>query len=262
MTYEAFTLEVADGIGHVRLTQPERGNPFDAAFLDEISRVATECDENDGVRAVLLEATGRFFSVGADLRMLTKDRDELRRIIKNGTAGLHMAVSRFTRMDAPVVTAVHALAAGGGVAIAAASDFCLAGRSARFYCGYTGIGLTPDGGATAMVVRRVGSRRAADFFMRNRNWSAEEALEYGLISEVVEDDQLSARARELATELASGPTRAYGELKNLLLSAQDQTLEAQLEDEARAMSRIVRTEDAWNAMSAVLAKDTPRFEGR
>lgn len=262
MSYEAFTLDITGGVGHVRLAQPERGNPFDAALLREISLLATECDENDDVRCVLIEAEGRFFSVGADLRMLTEDREGLRRVIKNGTAGLHMAISRFARMDAPVVTAVHSLAVGGGVALAAASDFCLAGRSARFYCGYTGIGLTPDGGATAMVGRRVGSRRAADFFLRNRNWSAEEACAYGLISEVVEDDELAATARALATELAQGPTRTYGELKNLLLSAPDQTLEAQLEDEARAMGRVVRTEDAWNAMTAVAAKQTPVFEGR
>ena len=261
MPYEAFRLEIADGIGRVRLAQPERGNPFDTAFLDEISRVATECDENDGVRAVLIQAEGRFFSVGADLKMLSKDREDLRRVIKNGTAGLHMAISRFARMDAPVVTAVHALAAGGGVALAAASDFCLAGRSARFYCGYTGIGLTPDGGASAMVARRVGSRRATDFFMRNRTWSAEEALEYGLVSEVVPDEELAERASALAAELAAGPTRTFGELKNLLLSAPDQTLEAQLEDEARAMGRVVRTDDAWNAMAAVVAKTTPTFEG-
>ena len=262
MAYEAFTLEVADGVGHVRLAQSDRGNPFDATFLDEVSKVATECAENDAIRAVLIEAEGRFFSVGADLRMLTRDRDEVRRVIKNGTAGLHMAVSRFARMDAPVITAVHSLAVGGGVALAAASDYCLAGRSAQFYCGYTGIGLTPDGGATAMVVRRVGSRRATDFFMRNRRWSAQEALEYGLVSEVVDDDQLAKHARKLAAELAAGPTRTYGELKNLLRSAPDQTLEAQLEDEARAMSRIVRTEDAWNAMTAVAGKQTPVFEGR
>lgn len=262
MAYEAFTLDVADGVGHVRLAQPERGNPFDATFLDEISRVATECAEDDAVRCVLLSASGRYFSVGADLRMLARDREELRRVIKNGTAGLHMAVSRFTRMDAPVVTAVHALAVGGGVALAAASDFCLAGRSARFYCGYTGIGLTPDGGASAMVTRRVGGRRATDFFMRNRTWSADEALEYGLISEVVDDDALAERAHAVAVELAQGPTRTFGELKNLLLSAPDQTLEAQLEDEARAMGRIVRTDDAWNAMTAVAGKRTPTFEGR
>ena len=262
MTYEAFTLDVADGVGHVRFSQAERGNPFDAAFLHELSLVATECDSDDAIRAVLIEAEGRFFSVGADLRMLTRDREEVRRVIKNGTAGLHMAISRFARMDAPVVTAVHSLAVGGGVAVAAASDFCLAGRSAQFYCGYTGIGLTPDGGATAMVSRRVGTRRATDFFMRNRRWSAQEAYEYGLVSEVVDDEQLSTQARELAVELAAGPTRTYGELKNLLLSAPDQTLEAQLEDEARAMGRIVRTDDAWNAMTAVASKQTPTFEGR
>jgi len=262
MAYQAFRFEVAENVGRISLSRPERGNPFDGDFCAELTRIATECDENPDVRAVLIDADGPYFSVGADLRRLSRDRDELPYFIKNATAGLHTALSRLARMNAPVVAAVHALAVGGSVSLVAAADFCLAASSAEFYAGYMGIGLVPDGGATYFLPRRLGVRRATEFLLRNQRWSATQAREYGLANEVVDDDQLAGRAWALATELAEGPTLAYGEVKNLILSTWEQPLEAQMEHEARAMARIARTEDGWHGITTVLAKSKPRFTGR
>jgi 2-(1,2-epoxy-1,2-dihydrophenyl)acetyl-CoA isomerase len=262
VSYQAFELTIADGVGRITLNQPERGNPFDLAFCTEISRVATECDENAAVRAVLIEARGKYFSVGADLKTMVGGQEQLPRFIKDATAGLHTGLSRLARMDAPVVVAVHGLAVGGSVALCAAADFCLAATSARFYAAYLGIGLVPDGGGTTFLPRRVGARRATEFFMRNQTWSAAQALEHGLLTAVVEDAELPAAAWTLAKELAQGPTRAYGELKNLMLSTTEQPIEAQMELEARAMGRVTRSHDGWTAINDVLAKRKPRFEGR
>lgn len=260
--YTAFTLEVEDGIARVRLAQPERGNPFDAAFCAELREIICSCDEDPEVRCVLIEGSGRFFSVGGDLVSLAASERELRRFIKSATIDLHAAVARMARMDAPVIVAVHALAAGGSVSLAAAADFCLAARSARFYAAYQGIGLAIDGGGSHSVPRRVGGRRATAFYLRNQTWTAEEAERYGLISEVVDDDRLADAALALARELAAGPTASFGEVKNLLLSSYDQPLEAQLELEARAMTRTVHTQDTWEAISAVAAKRRPEFHYR
>jgi 2-(1,2-epoxy-1,2-dihydrophenyl)acetyl-CoA isomerase len=262
MAYSAFTVEVDEGIGHVTLDQPDRGNPFDLAFTQELSLIASELDEDRAVRCVLIDARGRYFSVGADLKTMARGRDELPVFIKNATVGLHSALSRFTRMPAPVVVAVHGLAVGGSVALCAAADFVVAGRSASFYAAYAGIGLVPDGGGSTFLPRRVGSRRAASFLMRNQTWTAEQAVEYGLVNEVVENADLGRTALALARELAAGPTVALGEIKNLLLSTYEQPVEAQMELEARAMVRATRSEDGWNAVNAVLAKQKPVFEGR
>ncbi len=254
------SLEIKGGVAHVVLDEPGRGNPFDLEFCLELSRVATACDENRDVRAVLITANGRYFTVGADLKTMTRDREALPVFIKNATVGLHSAISRFARMDAPVIVAVHALAVGGGVALSAAADFCLAARSAQFYAAYTGIGLLCDGGGSAFLPRRIGVRRTAEFLMRNQTWTAEQAHGYGLVSEVVDD--LDAAAHDLATELAAGPTRSFGEIKNLLLSTWEQPIEAQMELEARAMARVCRTEDAWTGVTEVAARRVPRFRGR
>lgn len=260
--YTAFTLDVDAGVARIRLAQDERGNPFDEQFCADLAAVVTECDVRDDVRCVLITGSGRFFSVGGDLRSMTDGGpDGLRAFIKAATIDLHAAVSRMTRMDAPVIVAVHALAAGGGVSLAAAADFLLAGRSARFYAAYQGIGLAIDGGGSHFVPRRVGSRRATAFYLRNQSWTADEAYAYGLVSEVVDDDALEDTALALARELAAGPTRTFGEVKNLLLSSGDTPLEAQLELEARAMTATTRTADTWEGITAVAARRTPEFRG-
>ena len=134
--------------------------------------------------------------------------------------------------------------------------------SARFYAAYTGIGLLPDGGGTSFVSCRVGFRRAAEFFMRNQTWTADEALAAGLISHVVDDAALDAEAWTLARELAAGPTLAFGEIKNLLLSASSQPIEAQMEQEARAMTRVTKSEDGWKGICEVVQRRKPTFVGR
>ena len=98
--------------------------------------------------------------------------------------------------------------------------------------------------------------------MRNQSWSAQEAFDAGLVSHLVDDAQLQAEAWTLANELAAGPTRAFGEIKNLLLSTWEQPIEAQMEQEARAMSRVTKTEDGWHGVTEVAARRKPRFVGR
>jgi 2-(1,2-epoxy-1,2-dihydrophenyl)acetyl-CoA isomerase len=261
-TYTCFKLEIDAGIALVTFDQAERGNPMDLTFNMELSRIATECDEDQSVRCVLIEAKGRYFGVGADLKTMARDREQLPIFIKNATVGLHSALSRFARMNAPVVVSVHALAVGGFVAMCAAADFCIAARSARFYAAYTGIGMLPDGGGTTFIPRRVGVRRAAEFFLRNQTWTAEQAHGYGLVSHLADEVSLQDEARALARELAAGPTRAFGEIKNLLLSTSELPIEAQMEQEARAMARVTRTEDAWHGVTEVAARRKPRFTGR
>jgi 2-(1,2-epoxy-1,2-dihydrophenyl)acetyl-CoA isomerase len=262
MELTAFAFEIKDGVAHITMNQPERGNPFDRRFAEEFDWLATECGARTEVRAVLIDAKGRFFSVGGDLNALTRSRDELARFVSAATSNLHMGISRFARMNAPVVAAVHGMAAGGAVALIAGADFALAALDAKFYAAFAGIGIISDSGGSYFLPRRMGSRRAAQFLMLNETLSAEEAVATGLINRVVSADALADEAWTLARRLAQGPTLAYGEAKNLFLSSSIESLEAQLEHEARAMARVTRTDDAWNAMRAVLAKQKPIFDGR
>ena len=105
MSYTAFELDIADGVATMTWNQPDRGNPFDGTFCKEFSEIAAECDVNPEVRAVLMKSHGRFFSVGGDVKTFTEDRSALPNFIKTASADLHNGISRFARMDAPVVIA-------------------------------------------------------------------------------------------------------------------------------------------------------------
>jgi 2-(1,2-epoxy-1,2-dihydrophenyl)acetyl-CoA isomerase len=262
MDLSAFAFEIKDGVAHITMNQPDRGNPIDRVFARELNQIATECTVNSAVRAVLIDAKGRFFSVGGDLNSLASSREGLARFVPEATADLHMAIARFARMNAPVVAAVHALAAGGTVALLAGADFVLASPAAKFYAAFAGIGIVCDTGGSYYLPRRMGLRRAAQFLMMNETLSAEEPVATGLINRVVDADALDAEAWAVATRLAAGPTLAFGEIKNLLISSSVESLETQLENEARAMGRAARTDDAWNAMRALVEKRKPTFEGR
>ncbi|MBI2799288.1 MAG: enoyl-CoA hydratase/isomerase family protein [Gammaproteobacteria bacterium] len=263
MQTTAFAFRVESSIAHLTLDQGPRGNPIDEAFCRELKLLAIECDENPAVRAVLIEARGKNFSVGGDLKTFVRQRATLPALTKAMTADLNSGVARLARMNAPVIIALHGLVTGGAVAFTAAADFAVATADAKFYAAFTGIGFSCDCGTSFYLPRKVGQRRALDFLLRNRLWSASQALEFGLVNELTPDEPaLRETSHALAVELASGPTRAYGEIKRLFHSSFAQPLEAQLEDEAQAIARCTRTEDAWQALNTVMAKQKPVFNGR
>lgn len=262
MTYELLRFEVDDGVGRLTLCRPDRGNAVNEHFARELNDVAIRCDEDDAVRCLLIESEGRWFSTGGDLASLGASRADAPAFVKRTTTPLHSALSRLSRMAPPVVVSMRGSAIGAGVAFAAAADFVLATPSVRFLSGFTAIGMTVDSGLTWFLPRRVGTRATADYLLRAQEWSADEALRRGLVTEVVDDESLDRRATELATELAQGPTLAYGEIKNLLLSTWDQPLETQLELEARALARATRTHDGWHGIESATAGQRPTYEGR
>lgn len=261
MTLTAFNFDVNDGVARITLSQGKRGNPFDAAFCQEFNQIATQCDDRRDIRAVLIDAEGPYFSVGGDLKTLANgEREALPRFIKNATGEMHMGLSRLSRMDAPVIMMCDALVAGGGVALAAAADFLLAGPNAKFYGAFAGIGFSCDCGSSYYLPRRVGLRRAFSFFARNETWSAEQALEFGLVSELHASEALEEKALALATEMASGPTFTYGKLKTLFQTSFSNPLETQMEMESRALTECTRTQDTWDAVKAVASKQKPVFK--
>lgn len=257
----ALTIDDA-GIARVRLTRPDEGNPINRRFFAELREAATVCELNAAVRCVLISAGGRYFSVGGDVRVLAEGTQTLQHFIRDGGSDFCVALSKLMRMRAPVVVAVHGMAVGGMVGVIAACDAVVAARSASFYAGYTALGLSPDGGATYMLPRIVGDRRARAFYLRNETWSAQRAFDYGLVTDLVDDEALDETSEALASELAAGPTAAFGELKNLLVSSSDASLETQLELELRATARTAATDDAERAVKAVAARERPAFRGR
>lgn len=262
LAMESLTCNIEDGIARVRLTQAERGNPFDGPFCRDMCDLATELSCRDDVRAVLLTAEGRFFSVGGDIRSFTKDLSQLPRIVKAWTADVHMAIVRLQRMNAPVVCAVHGDVAGGAVSLAAMSDILIAAEGVKFNAAFSMIGFCADSGSTVSLTNRMGLSRAKRFLLLSEVLEAREAAAAGLVDYVVPAAELSAKAEELARTLAAGPTLAYGAIKRTIMSARHDSFEAQLEHEAQSLSALASTEDAREGLMAFAERRKPRFKGR
>ncbi len=246
----------------LKLHRPEAANSLNLQMGNDLLAAANHCASDPGVRAVILTAEGRMFCAGGDVGGFAKAENpgELLRAI---TTGLHAAIQRFQRMDAPLIVAVNGVAAGAGMSIAASGDFVLAADSAKFTMAYTGIGLSPDGSSTFFLPRLLGPLKAKELMLRNPVLSAAEALELGLVTRVVADAELMDAARELAAELARGPTRAYGAVKRLVADSFGNTLDTQLELETRAIADLANTTaDARAGIAAFVAKQKPGFEGR
>jgi 2-(1,2-epoxy-1,2-dihydrophenyl)acetyl-CoA isomerase len=258
----SFECEIADGLAHVILNHPDRGNPIDGDFCREFSLGMAEMSERDDVRAVLLSARGKLFSVGGDLVALGGQGKTLPATIKTWTADFHAAIVRMVRMRAPVVAAVHGHVAGGSVSLMAAADLVVIGKSARITSAFAKIGFTPDSGSTATLTARMGPARARRFFLLAETLDADAALSAGLVDLAVDDDAVAAEAERIARELASGPTEAYGGIKRLFLQASMRSLESQLEDEAQTPAAISKTADAQEGIKAFREKRKPVFAGR
>jgi 2-(1,2-epoxy-1,2-dihydrophenyl)acetyl-CoA isomerase len=161
-----------------------------------------------------------------------------------------------------VIAAVNGVCAGAGLSLAVACDIRIAAANAVLVPGFAGIGLVPDAGGTHFIHRLLGASRAFEWMASNRRLNAAEALEWGLVSEVVETDALQARAAEYAATFAAGPTRAIGMTKRLFDHAETATLEDQLELEAQLQSVATQTDDFREGVTAFVEKRPPSFTGR
>jgi 2-(1,2-epoxy-1,2-dihydrophenyl)acetyl-CoA isomerase len=262
MEFKTLLFDIRDNVAHITLNRPNEANSINEEMGKDLMHAALRCDEDPEIRAVLISGAGKIFSGGGDLKAFSAKGDQLPYYVKEITTYLHAAVSRFTRMDAPVVAAVHGAVAGAGMSIAIACDIVVAAETTRFMVAYTRAGLTPDGSATYFLPRIVGLKRALELTLTNRMFSAQEALQWGLVTRVVPDNELLAQARAIAVQLAAGPTRAYGVSKRLLHSGWAETLETQMENESQAIANSARTADAREGITAFLEKRPPKYKGQ
>ena len=261
MSYETLLFQVSDGVATITINRPEAANAMNPLMAVELSEVAIVCDDDPSIRAVVITGTGRLFCAGGDLGVFAEAGDRLKSLIKKMAGDLHMGLSRLARGHAPVIAAVNGPAAGAGMSLVMACDLAIAAERAVFTMAYTRAGLAPDGSSTFYMPRKIGDRRSRELMLTNRVLTAPEALDWGVVNRVVADDELPVAASELARDLADGPTLAYGAVKALLNGTFDQTLESQMELEARAIADLSVTRDGQEGISAFLEKRKPKFRG-
>jgi len=261
MGYEALEFEIRSGVAHLTLNRPKAANALDLTMVRELVDVAESCDRDPAIRAVLLTGAGRMFCAGGDLRSFAAAEGGIPELVREVADTLHKSLSIFARMDAPVVAAVNGVAAGAGMSIVCHADMAIAAESAKFTMAYTAAGLTPDGSSTFFLPRIIGRRRAVDLMLTNRRLSAAEAAEWDIVNRVVPDGELMAEAEALAKQLASGPTRAYGGVKKLMVASATNDLETQMDLETDFISGMTETKDGIEGMNAFLEKRAANFTG-
>ena len=251
--------EVKDHVARITFNRPDAANALDMEMGRELMHAAIRASEDAAVRAVILTGAGKMFSGGGDLKSFAAQEDRLPGHLKEVALYLHAAISRFVRMDAPVIAAVNGSAGGAGMSLCLFADLALAAESAKFTLAYTRAGLSPDGGSTYFLPRIVGVRRALELALTNRVLTAREAMDWGIVNKVVADAQLQAEADALARQLASGATHALGAAKRLLHHSFSESLETQMELEAQAIAEQARGAHAREGIAAFIAKRPPNY---
>ena len=256
-------VDLDDGVASIRLNRPEASNGLSVPFLKDLFAALMKVHGEPRARAVLLSGEGPHFCAGGDVHTFAAQGEALPDYLREATTLLGHCASALTRLEAPVVTAVHGYAAGGGgFGLVCASDLVVAGESAKFLLGATRVGMAPDAGGSVTLARIVGLRKAMEIALLNPTLSAAEALELGIVNKVVPDDQVLSEARAIAVGLAAGATRALAATKRLLWDGLGATVEARLPDESRTVSELSGTADARDGLAAVIEKRRPKFSGR
>jgi 2-(1,2-epoxy-1,2-dihydrophenyl)acetyl-CoA isomerase len=201
------------GIAVVRLNRPQRRNALIPELVEGLVQHLTAAAASR--RPIVLTAPGPSFCAGAELKWLASCRDPA-----HGVAELvavhHLAITTLLEMPVPVIAAINGNVAGGGIGLAMAADYRIAARGSSFTAAYFRLGLTPDGGASAFLERTIGSARTLELLLTNRRLGAEEARDWGMVNEVVDDEQLLDRAVEFAAGLAPVASYALLETRRLL----------------------------------------------
>ena len=250
---DAVLLHIEDGLARITLNRPERLNAFNAAAAHAWAAVTREAVSRDDVGAIVVDAEGRAFCAGGDVHDMAEHMDSgaelsaLAEVINSGIRAL-------TESAVPVVAAAQGTTAGGGLGILLASDYAIIGENSKIGSLYANIGLTPDLSVSAQLSRAVGERRALQLVLQDRMLSADEALDWGIVAEVVAPDAVGERADEVARFWLAGAYGAYGNAKRLVRSQPSRTFAEQLHEEARSIGASFDTPEAKARINAFVKR--------
>ncbi len=259
--YEVLNVAVDDRVGHVEIDRPHRMNTISGEVLDELADAIDRLDDDDEVRAILLSGAGdRAFSAGADVQSMAAGGADPIHAVELSRQG-QQTFGKLEESDKPVVAAIDGYCLGGGMELATAADMRIASERSELGQPELDLGLLPGWGGTQRLARIVGEGRAKEIILTADRYDAETMAEYDFVNEVVPDDELDERARELAEQLAGGPPIAQKYTKRAIHAGRTDN-EAGLEVEAMGFGHVMNTDDLMEGVTAFMGDGEPEFEGK
>jgi 2-(1,2-epoxy-1,2-dihydrophenyl)acetyl-CoA isomerase len=262
MEFQRAKLDIDGNVGILTLNHTEVMNAVSTEMLGGLMSALAEVENpKNGVRCLVMTGAGRGFCAGANLQPSSGSPSELRDAGSVLETHYHPFLRKLRELPMPFVTAVNGAAAGVGMSFALMGDLVMCARSAYFLQAFRRIGLVPDGGSTWILPRLIGRARAMELSLMGEKLPAEKALEWGLIYRVVDDAQLLAKAKELARDLASGPTIALSLIRKLYWDSNENTYEQQLNLERQMQRKVGNSADFQEGVRAFLEKRPAKFKG-
>ena len=256
---QALSIQRDGPVARLRFQRPDVLNALDIEMARGLRDACRELAADAGVRVVVMSGEGRAFVAGGDISLMRQDP------VANAGALIdlaHEALRLLADMPAPVVASLHGVVAGGGLGIALAADLAIAAEGTRFNLAYANIGTSCDCANSWALPRIVGVRKALEIALLSDTFDAQEALRLGLVNRVVPADALAEETEKLVQRLAKGPPLALGNLKRLMRTSFERTLDAQLDAEREAFLHCAASDDFSEGTSAFLEKRQAQYQGR
>ena len=260
-------LYAKDGrVATVTLNRPAKRNAYSETMVHEILEALADARDDDQIRAIIITGEGKGFcaggDIGRDFQYPARYRGHRLESMLEMRENMHVLIRFLDRFDKPVIAAVNGAAVAGGLTLALACDFRIAAESAKLGDTSLKFGLIPDEGGAYLFPRFMGHDRALKMSLLSEVYSAKEALELGLVTEVVADEELMTRTKELATRLAEGPPIAIRITKRMMSKQRSMQLDHALEDAAMATLATNYTDDVKEGTAAFHEKRKPQFKGK
>ena len=250
---DAVRLSLTDGVFHIEMARPEKRNALTAAMYQVMADALANADADPAVRVILISGSGGNFTAGNDLAdfLATPPMDE--------SAPVYRFIEGFAKLEKPFVASVEGVAIGVGTTLLLHCDLAYAGMGARFALPFTNLGLTPEAASSLLLPLRAGYARAAELLMLGEVFSAQKALELGIVNEVVADGKVLAHALERCRKLTQQPAASLRLTKQLMKRNQRVLIEETMRAEAEVFRQRLVSPEAKEAFAAFLEKRKPDF---